>query len=87
MVVQRKWWTVKQLAEHYGLAPRTIYDAIASGHLVAHRFGKGRGGMRVLEDERLSWEQKCRGSASAPLPEKLQNRLVTADLVRKHFGQ
>src|SRR3989442_10937118 len=43
MSTVRRWWTVKELAEHYGLSPRTIYDGIAAGDLIAHRFGRGRG--------------------------------------------
>ena len=30
---------VKQIAEHYGLSARSVYDTIAAAGLVAHRFG------------------------------------------------
>lgn len=88
MVAARKWWSVKQVAEHYGLSPRTIYDAVGAGDLVAHRFGKARGGMRISDEERVKWEQQCRDMSPvpAPLPTMSKSRPVRSDLVAKHFG-
>lgn len=83
----REWWTVRQLATHYGLSTRSVYDAIAAGDLVAHRFGLGRGGMRIADADRLAWEKRCRGSKPAPAPpQDTRSRLVAGDLVKKHFG-
>lgn len=56
----RQWWTVKELAKHYGLSSRTIYDAIASADLVAHRFGQGHDGTRIADEDRVPWEQQCK---------------------------
>ena len=84
---QRGWWTVKQLAEHYGLSRRSLYDAITAGKLVTHRFGLGRGGMRVADKDRIDWEQRCRDDKNTPAPPPVtQSRLVTGELVKKHFG-
>jgi hypothetical protein len=84
---QREWWTVRQLAEHYGLSRRSIYDAIAGGDLVTHRFGQGRGGMRIAETDRLEWERRCRDAKTAPAPPPVtRSRLVTGESVKKHFG-
>lgn len=49
------WWTVRDLARHYGLATRTIYSSIARGELVAHRFGGSRG-IRIADHDRSVWE-------------------------------
>ena len=88
MTAVRQWWTVKELAEHYGLSPRTVYDAVASGDLIAHRFGRGRGGTRVADEDRQAWEQNCRDTVRAPaVPATNWNdRLVMSELVQKHFG-
>lgn len=87
VVSHRAWWTVKQIAEHYGLSPRSVYDAIAAGDLVVHRFGLGRGGMRIADADRLEWEKRCRDNELAPAPPPMtRSRLVTSDLVKKHFG-
>ena len=87
LVTRRIWWTVKQIAEHYGLSARSVYDTIAAGGLVAHRFGLGRGGMRIADADRLAWEQQCRDNELAPAPPPMtRSRLITSDLVKKHFG-
>ncbi len=88
MTPVQQWWTVKELAEHYGLSSRTIYDAIASGDLIAHRFGRARGGTRIAEKDRISWEQQCKDTvrAPAPSPSNLNGRLAMSELVQKHFG-
>ncbi len=85
----RLWWTIRELAEHYGLSTRTIYDAIASGDLAAYRFGRGRGGMRIAEEDRLRWEEGCRDVETSPssAATDLQDRLVMSKLVEKHFGK
>ncbi|MBI5760415.1 MAG: helix-turn-helix domain-containing protein [Planctomycetales bacterium] len=89
MVAVRQWWSVKELAEHYGLSSRMIYDAISAGDLVAHRFGRRQGGMRIAEEDRRSWEQQCKDTERVPvsLPSNLQDRLVMSELVQKHFGR
>ena len=50
---QRGWWTVKQLAEFYGLSRRSVYDAITAVKLVTHRFGLGRGRIGVADKHRI----------------------------------
>ena len=90
MVAARQWWSVKELAEYYGLSPRTVYDAIATGQLVAHRFGRKKGGLRVAEEDRVRWENNCRGTPSTPAiastaipPTQLfGSRLPISDLVQ-----
>ena len=71
---------------HYMIAVRTVYDLIASGKLVAHRFGRGRGGIRIAEADRLEWETQCR-RGQQPRSHRPPRRSGThPDLVRKHFG-
>ena len=82
----KAWWTVRQLAEHYGISPRSVYDAIAAGDLAAHRFGLGRGGIRIADADRLAWEGRCRDTKAGPAPPPMtRSRLVTSDLIKKHF--
>lgn len=85
----KRWWTAKDLAIHYGISVRTIYDAIAAHRLLVHRFGGGRGGIRVSDEDRLSWEQHCKEEFRSPTPTAptLKNRLAMSELVAKHFGK
>ena len=64
------WWTVREFAEHYQLSERSVYDIIAAGWLVAHRFGQGRGAIRIADRDRLEWERQCR-EAKAGGPNKV----------------
>lgn len=69
--VRCDWWTVTQLADHYGLAARTIYAAIARVELVAHRFGGRRRGIRIADADRLdcgSKEPRGRFESGEPSP-------------------
>jgi excisionase family DNA binding protein len=81
-----RWWTVSELARHYSLSPRTIYDAIAKAELTVHRFGERRA-IRISDEDRKAWEQKSRSERQV-LPERLAvtaERLTKPQLVAKHF--
>ena len=84
----RRWWTVKEIAEHYGLSTRTIYDGIAAGDLIAHRFGRTRGGVRIADEDRQSWEQRSKDSLRVPASSSatMIDRVTMSELVQKHFG-
>ena len=84
-----EWWTAKGIAKHYGISVRSVYDAMAAGRLVIHRFGQGRGGIRVADADRLAWEAACLErsvprSAGRALPVEA---ITTSPLVAKHFGR
>jgi hypothetical protein len=81
-----RWWTVKQLAAHYALSPRTIYDAIAKAELAVHRFGDRRA-IRISDEDRRAWEQKNRSAGVQPAerPVVVAERLKRPQLVAKHF--
>ena len=44
-------FTVSDVAEKLKVSQSTIYNAIECGDLPHHRFGKGRGTIRVSEDQ------------------------------------
>ncbi len=82
------WWSIKDLASHYNLSESTVYTLVSSGKLSCHRFGAGRGTVRVSEEERLRWETSSRSNPvkpTPPEPRRFQPRREN-DLVRKHFG-
>jgi transcriptional antiterminator len=80
-----RWWTVKQLADHYALSPRTIYDAIAKAELVVHRFGERRA-IRISDQDREAWEMKSRSEGQRPAERLVvTERLKKPQLVAKHF--
>jgi excisionase family DNA binding protein len=43
--------TVKQVADELGVSPTCVYQLISTGKLVAHRFGVGRGTIRVFQED------------------------------------
>lgn len=84
----RRWWTVKEIAVHYGVSGRTIYDAIASSLLVVHRFGIGRGAIRIADEDRHAWETACRAKANSVPASSLSftTPITASPLLAKHFG-
>ena len=44
-------FTVNEVASRLNVSRSTIYNAIESGSLPHHRFGKGRGTIRVSEEQ------------------------------------
>ncbi|MCY2964020.1 MAG: helix-turn-helix domain-containing protein [Planctomycetota bacterium] len=61
---EKRWWTVRQLAAHYGVSVRSVYVAIDAGRLLAHRFGAGYGAIRISEANRIAWEESSRQEAA-----------------------
>lgn len=82
----RHWWTVREVAEHYAMSVRSIYDAISGGKLAVHRIGRGRGGMRISEENRLDWERRCEDLCAVRPSFVSRTRALKPDPVLKHFG-
>ncbi|QDV71866.1 helix-turn-helix domain-containing protein [Botrimarina mediterranea] len=81
----RAWWTVAELAKHYGLSERTVYAAIERGDLTEHRFGGKRRGIRVADADRLEWEGRSREAQSARTTATTSRGPKPRPLVAKHF--
>ena len=62
---EKRWWTVRQIAAHYGVSVRSVYQAIDAGRQVAHRFRAGFGAIRVSDGNRIAWEESSRQEAAA----------------------
>jgi excisionase family DNA binding protein len=43
--------TVKQVARELGMSAACVYQLVGTGKLVSHRFGVGRGAIRVCESD------------------------------------
>ena len=71
-----KWWKVLELANHYELSPRAIYGEIADGNLVAHRFGRRRGALRIADSDRIDWQLRRKSVLSDSSIETLENELT-----------
>jgi excisionase family DNA binding protein len=52
--------TVKQVAKELAMSVTCVYQLINSGKLVSHRFGLGRGGIRVSESDLAAYIESCR---------------------------
>ncbi len=67
--------TVKQVAERLGVSPSQVYALCASGKLLHHRFGVGRGAIRVTEEQLALYLEATRFRPPAALPELQHIRL------------
>lgn len=56
--------TVKQVAEQLNLTAQLIYQLIQSGKLPVHRFGNGRGTIRISQEDLNQFIDSCRQVAS-----------------------
>lgn len=61
-------FTVNQVAERLQISRQSVYVLIQRGQLAAHRFGAGRGTIRVSEADLDSFIYACRAEPSTPLP-------------------
>ncbi len=60
-------YTVNEVAERLKVSPATIYDAASSGELPHHRIGRGRGTIRVSEEQLAEYLKKTQVKpASSP---------------------
>ena len=57
-------FTVKQVAERLNITPQSVYQLIQSGKLPVHRFGKGRGTIRISQEDLDQFVEACRHVAS-----------------------
>jgi excisionase family DNA binding protein len=57
-------FTVKQVAEQLNIATQSVYQLIQSGKLPVHRFGAGRGTIRVSQEDLDQFIEACRQVAS-----------------------
>jgi excisionase family DNA binding protein len=60
--------TVKAVAERLSVSLGTIYAEISAGRLKAHRFGRGRGAIRIAEDSLLEYLVGCAAEQPQHLP-------------------
>lgn len=66
--------TVKQVAERLQISQQSVYLLIQRGKLVTHRFGAGRGTIRVSEEDLDAFIESCRyqKAESAPKPRHIK---------------
>jgi excisionase family DNA binding protein len=61
--------TVRQVAERLGISRAQVYALCASGKLPHHRFGKGRGAIRITEEQLAAFLEATRFKPPVELPE------------------
>jgi excisionase family DNA binding protein len=61
--------TVRQVSSRLALSVSQVYALIGSGKLPCHRFGNGRGAIRVSEEQLAHFIEASKFTPSAPLPE------------------
>ncbi len=57
--------TVKQVAAQLNIAPQSVYQLIQTGKIPVHRFGNGRGTIRISQGDLDQYIESCRQVASA----------------------
>jgi len=67
---------ISEVAERLNLSPSKVYEIVAGGKLIAHRFD---GSLRISEEDLQSYIESCRASRPCLEPPK-QSRL-------KHLSQ
>ncbi len=71
--------TIAEVAARLRLGRTTAYQLVQQGHLAAHRVGKGRGTIRVTEEDLNAYLASCReqnessGRAPKPQPRRLRH--------------
>jgi excisionase family DNA binding protein len=63
--------TVKFVAERLGISRAQVYALIANGKLPCHRFGNGRGAIRVSEEQLVRFLEATKFKPEAELPVEL----------------
>ncbi len=56
--------TVKQVAEQLNLTAQLVYQLIQAGKIPVHRFGNGRGTIRISREDLDQFIESCRHVAS-----------------------
>lgn len=56
----------KDLAQRLNVSLSTVYGLIESGRIACHRFGKGRGAVRVSEEDLAAYLANCRRDVRPP---------------------
>jgi len=56
--------TVKQVAQKLNITAQSVYQLIQTGKLPIHRFGKGRGTIRISQEDLDQFIESCRHVAS-----------------------
>ena len=52
--------TVAQVAERLNLSKQCVYALVEAGLLAVHRFGLGRGAIRISEEDFRAYRLSCR---------------------------
>lgn len=73
---QKDFLTCKEVASQLGVCPQTIYSLVASGRLPAHRFGIGRGAIRISSTDVNRFLESCRTQGCAPVDAKKTVRRI-----------
>jgi excisionase family DNA binding protein len=67
--------TVRQVSTRLALSVSQVYALIGSGKLPCHRFGNGRGAIRVSEEQLAHFIEASKFTPKASLPELRHIRL------------
>jgi excisionase family DNA binding protein len=67
-LVSTKPLTVREVAERLGVSRAQVYALVTSGKLLSHRFGNGRGAIRVTEEHLAAFVEASQFKPRAELP-------------------
>ncbi len=72
--------TVSEVAKMLGISPQSVYSIIEAGKLAAHRFGAGRGTIRVSEDDLNAYIEASRIKKDQPPQRMARPKLKHSNL-------
>lgn len=52
--------TIKQVAAQLKISTNSVYQAVQKGQIPSHRFGSGRGTIRISEEDLAIYVDSCR---------------------------
>jgi len=67
--------TVSEVAKLLNISRQSVYSIIEAGKLVVHRFGAGRGAIRVSEGDLQAYIAASRGQSVEPPPRTSRPKL------------
>jgi len=66
-------YTVREIADRLKLSESAVYNAVQSGDLPHHRFGRGRGTIRVSEEQLQQYLEGTKVDARPSTPVRLRD--------------
>lgn len=76
---------MQEIAQLLKISPSNVYNLVSHGRLVAHRFGKGRGSIRVASTDLDAYLEDCRHIPAIEEPKAAHAKTKNSSRLFKHL--